>query len=96
MLESRPKGIAKVGGQYRGREPTARRQTDEALRPSAEGSFPLVTADQFGISWTGVYRLLTSGAVVDGVGVRQPNHAYIAFRKTSPTGAPPEHVQRQP
>ena len=60
MLERQREGIAKAkaDGKYQGRVPTARRQTDEALRLKAEGMHPLVIADRLGISKASVYRIL--------------------------------------
>lgn len=60
MLERQREGIAKAKGKgkYLGRVPTARRQTDEALRLKAEGLPPLVIAGRLGISKASVYRLL--------------------------------------
>jgi DNA invertase Pin-like site-specific DNA recombinase len=60
MLERQREGIAKAKGEgkYRGRVPTARRQTGEAQRLRLEGLHPLVIADRLGISKASVYRLL--------------------------------------
>ena len=64
MLERQREGIAKAKdeGKYKGRVPTARRQTDEAVRLKAEGIHPLVIAERLNISKASVYRLLGSGA----------------------------------
>ena len=66
MLERQREGIAKAkaDGKYAGRQPTARRQTEEAQRLRAEGLHPLVIADRLGISKASVYRILGSAKVV--------------------------------
>lgn len=67
MLERQREGIAKAkaDGKYQGRVPTARRQTEEALRLKAEGVHPLVIAGRLGMSKASVYRCL-AGATKAG------------------------------
>lgn len=60
MLERQREGIAKAkrDGRYKGRVPTARRQTAEVVRLKAEGVRPSEIASRLGIGRASVYRVL--------------------------------------
>ncbi len=60
MLERQREGIAKAkrDGRYRGRVPTARRQTADILRLKSEGVRPAEIALRLGIGRASVYRVL--------------------------------------
>lgn len=62
MLERQREGIAKakLEGRYKGRVPTARRQTDEILRLHAEGVGPVEIGKRLGISRVSVWRLVSA------------------------------------
>jgi DNA invertase Pin-like site-specific DNA recombinase len=64
MLERQREGIAsaKAAGKYKGRAPTARRQSDEIKRLAAEGVTKAAIADQLGVSERSVFRVLSQGA----------------------------------
>lgn len=70
MLERQREGIAKAKGQgkYKGRAPTARRQTAEVLRLKAEGVRPVEIARRLNIARSSVYRCLDPRAAEAGVG----------------------------
>ena len=61
MLERQREGIAKAkaDGKYKGRAPTARKQTAEVLRLKGEGISPAVIAKQLGMGRASVYRILS-------------------------------------
>lgn len=67
MLERQKEGIAKARaeGRYKGRAPTARRQTDHVLRLRAEGVTPTEIAKRLGMSRMSVYRIM-GGATQTG------------------------------
>lgn len=60
MLERQREGIekAKAEGRYKGRAPTARRQTDDVLRLRADGVTPTEIAKRLGMSRMSVYRIM--------------------------------------
>jgi DNA invertase Pin-like site-specific DNA recombinase len=60
MLERQREGIAKAkrDGRYKGRVPTARRQTAEIIRLKSEGVRPSEIAAKLGIGRASVYRVL--------------------------------------
>ena len=60
MLERQREGIAKAKaeGKYRGRAPTARRQSAEIARLKGEGIRPVDIARRLGIGRASVYRVL--------------------------------------
>ena len=59
MLERQKEGVAKAKaeGKYKGRAPTARRQSDEVLRLRSEGVTPTEIAKRLGMSRMSVYRI---------------------------------------
>jgi DNA invertase Pin-like site-specific DNA recombinase len=61
MLERQREGIAKAKceGRYKGRVPTARRQTAEITRPTADGVRPSEIGVRLGIGRASVYRVLS-------------------------------------
>ena len=63
MLERQRTGIAKAKaeGRYRGRAPTARRQTSRVAELRASGKGASAIAAEVGISRASVYRILSSG-----------------------------------
>ena len=65
MLERQREGIAaaKAAGAYRGRAPTAMKQSAAVLRMRAEGVKPGVIAAGLGISRSSVYRVLEAAGV---------------------------------
>jgi DNA invertase Pin-like site-specific DNA recombinase len=69
MLERQREGIAKAkrDGRYKGRVPTARRQTTEIARLKAEGVRPSEIAIKLGIGRASVYRVLASEQKCDQV-----------------------------
>lgn len=64
MLERQREGIAKAkaDGKYKGRAPTARRQSDEVLRLRSEGVSPTEIARLLGMSRMSVYRIINADA----------------------------------
>jgi DNA invertase Pin-like site-specific DNA recombinase len=62
MLERQREGIAKAkaGGKYKGRAPTARRQSERVLAMREEGKRPTDIARELGIGRTSVYRILNA------------------------------------
>ncbi len=60
MLERQREGIAKAKaeGRYKGRAPTARRQSADVLRLRGEGMTPTQIARQLGMSRMSVYRII--------------------------------------
>ena len=62
MLERQREGIAKAKaeGKYRGRQPTARRKSDEVLRLRAEGKSANDIKDALSISRASVFRILAT------------------------------------
>lgn len=60
MLERQREGIAKAKseGRYKGRAPTARRQTAEVLRLRGEGVTPAEIARRLGLSRMSIYRVI--------------------------------------
>ena len=64
MLERQREGItkAKAEGRYRGRAPTARRQSGRIAALHASGKGASAIAAEIGISRASVYRILSSGA----------------------------------
>ena len=64
MLERQREGIAKAkaNGRYKGRRPTARAKSPEALALAAEGLGPTAIAKQLGISRMSVHRILKAPA----------------------------------
>ena len=67
MLERQREGIAKAKaeGKYRGRQPTARRKSDEVLRLRAEGKSANDIKDALSISRASVFRILAENAEQD-------------------------------
>jgi DNA invertase Pin-like site-specific DNA recombinase len=63
MLERQREGIARAKAQnrYKGRVPTARRQTAEIIRLKLEGVRPSEIASKLGIGRASVYRVLGVG-----------------------------------
>ncbi|RVD66568.1 MAG: recombinase family protein [Mesorhizobium sp.] len=68
MLERQREGIAKARaeGKYKGRAPTARRQTADVLRLRAEGLTADAVAIQLGIGRASVFRILKTNAALKG------------------------------
>ena len=64
MLERQREGIAKAkaDGKYKGRVPTAQRQTEAVLKLKAEGVPPTEIAKRLAIGRASVYRILSSEA----------------------------------
>jgi DNA invertase Pin-like site-specific DNA recombinase len=64
MLERQREGIAKAKaeGKYRGRAPTARRQSAEIVQMKADGVRPVDIARRLGIGRASVYRVLGAAA----------------------------------
>ena len=64
MLERQREGIAKAknDGKYKGRAPTARRLADAVRQLKGEGVAPTKIAEQLGIGWASVYRILADSA----------------------------------
>jgi DNA invertase Pin-like site-specific DNA recombinase len=62
MLERQREGVARAAseGKYKGRVPTARRQSAEVLRLAGTGMTRQAIADNLGISIASVYRILAS------------------------------------
>jgi DNA invertase Pin-like site-specific DNA recombinase len=62
MLERQREGIRKAAeaGKYKGRAPTARRQSDDVAKLKAEGVGPAEIARRLGIGRASVYRILGS------------------------------------
>jgi DNA invertase Pin-like site-specific DNA recombinase len=60
MLERQREGIAaaKADGKYKGRAPTARRQSDEVVRLKAEGKTVDAIVTELGVSRSSVFRIL--------------------------------------
>lgn len=67
MLERQREGVskAKVEGRYRGRVPTARNQSAEALRLRASGKNPTQVAKLLGMSRMSVYRIAQSAEATE-------------------------------
>jgi DNA invertase Pin-like site-specific DNA recombinase len=63
MLERQREGIAKakLEGRYKGRAPTARRQSAEIEGLRSEGLGPVAIAERLGLSRTSVWRVLSKG-----------------------------------
>jgi DNA invertase Pin-like site-specific DNA recombinase len=63
MLERQREGIAKAKaeGKYKGRTPTARRQSAEIKAMHAEGAGPVAIAERLAISRVSVWRVLSTG-----------------------------------
>lgn len=63
MLERQREGIAKAAseGKYKGRVPTARRQSSEVIRLAKEGKTRQAIADHLGMGIASVYRILAAG-----------------------------------
>lgn len=63
MLERQREGIriAKAEGAYKGRQPTARRRSDEVLAMLAEGKTKQAVSDETGISIASIYRIAREG-----------------------------------
>ena len=61
MLERQREGIAKAKneGKYKGRAPTARRQSAEIEALHAEGLGPVAIAERLGVSRISVWRVLS-------------------------------------
>lgn len=61
MLERQIEGIKKAAkeGKYKGRAPTARRQTQAVLKLQADGIKPIDIARSLNISRASVYRILS-------------------------------------
>jgi DNA invertase Pin-like site-specific DNA recombinase len=62
MLERQREGIAsaKADGKYKGRQPTARKQSAEVLELKAAGKKPMEIASKLGISRASVFRIMKS------------------------------------
>jgi DNA invertase Pin-like site-specific DNA recombinase len=62
MLERQREGIAsaKADGKYKGRQPTARKQSAEVLELKATGMKPMEIASKLGISRASVFRIMKS------------------------------------
>ena len=60
MLERQREGVAKAKaeGKYKGRVPTARRQSAEVIKLRGQGAKPEQIASQLGISRASVFRIL--------------------------------------
>ena len=60
MLERQREGIAKAAseGKYKGRAPTARRQSSDVIRLAKDGVTRQAIADQLGLGIASVYRIL--------------------------------------
>ena len=55
-----PGSKAKDEGKYKGRAPTARRQSDRIEQPKLEGMSTREIAEQLGVSQRSVFRMLSS------------------------------------
>lgn len=68
MLERQRAGIqkAKLDGKYRGRAPTARRQSDAVLKLHSSGVGPTEIASELGISRASVQRILRDARTTTG------------------------------
>jgi DNA invertase Pin-like site-specific DNA recombinase len=64
MLERQREGVAKAkaDGRYKGREPTARNQSEEIVTLAKAGMTRLRIAETLDMSERSVYRVLSSGA----------------------------------
>ena len=72
MLERRREGVAKAkaDGKYKGRVPTAPRQSAEVIKLRGEGAKPDHIARQLGISRASVFRILKDGGETQILPVR--------------------------
>jgi DNA invertase Pin-like site-specific DNA recombinase len=69
MLERQREGVqkAKSENRYKGRAPTARRQTAEIIRLRAEGKRPTEIAERLGVSRASVYSIIKDAADIQTV-----------------------------